>query len=539
MSDPFTRLPDMADIISKTSPMGVQTETHLLKPGRLADWIVRNSTWLGWAIIALACAVRVYFAASCCLNPDEAQHFDAARPNTLYGVFLASHRLAHPPLFVFLLHFVLLAGRSELWIRLPSLAGGTAALWLTFAWLRRALGALPAFAGLIFLSVSPAAISASTEVRQYGLLLCFICGALYSSQRLFSERSARWATIHGLCLLGALLTHYTATIAIFSIEVYVLCRYLVDRLPRKAFLVLLFTQVVLAAALAWLYFSYVRHAEVFGAQSMAYLNSLYYIPGAESRAHFLSRATTSTFAYLVSQQRAVRSLILAFCLGVVSLVASKRKETMLLALAVGTTFALGYGMALFHIFPFAGSRHQTYLLPFIALSYAALLRTIPARYSVAVLAACLAFAPVWVRWNPPDNNRAIVPIENARETAEYIERTVPTGAPLFVDDETRYVLDYYLGRNDPALDRIGNRSNSALQGHQLISESSFGWALHPIDALQKVDEAANARGIAPRTDLWMVSDPWPFPPLGPQIRSGSARTVRVFGEFSVISSQSE
>ena len=62
--------------------------------------------------------------------------------------------------------------------------------------------------------MSPAALSASTEVRQYGLLLFFICGALYATERAFAERSTCWAIIQGLCLLGATLSHFTAPVVI-------------------------------------------------------------------------------------------------------------------------------------------------------------------------------------------------------------------------------------------------------------------------------------------------------------------------------------
>jgi predicted membrane-bound mannosyltransferase len=144
---------------------------HPAEASRIEAWVITNSSWLALGIIALAFAIRLVYAGSCYLNPDEAEHFGAARLSSWFETYKAALMLAHPPLFILILHGTLILGRSELILRLPSLVGGTAALGLAFLWLRRCVGEIAAFAGLGFMAFSPAAISASTEVRQYGLLL--------------------------------------------------------------------------------------------------------------------------------------------------------------------------------------------------------------------------------------------------------------------------------------------------------------------------------------------------------------------------------
>ena len=47
-----------------------------------------------------------------------------------------------------------------------------------------------------------------------------------------------------------------------------------------------------------------------------------------------------------------------------------------------------------------------------------------------------------------------MPIGDMTAAIEYIDRMVPRGSLLFVDDETREVLRYYLTRNDRSLDRL-------------------------------------------------------------------------------------
>jgi hypothetical protein len=110
---------------------------------RLEAWVITNSNWLALGIIAAAFAIRLAYAGSCFLNPDEAEHFTAARPTGWPETLKAALMLAHPPLFILVLHVVLFLGRTELILRLPSLAGGTVALGLAFSWLRRSLGESP------------------------------------------------------------------------------------------------------------------------------------------------------------------------------------------------------------------------------------------------------------------------------------------------------------------------------------------------------------------------------------------------------------
>jgi Dolichyl-phosphate-mannose-protein mannosyltransferase len=523
MNQPSTELPALED-----------RTVQRVEPGRLEAWFIRNSQWVALAFTAVGLVVRITYARSCYLNPDEAQHFDAARFNTWYQVFLASHRLSHPPLFIFVLHAVLFLGRSEPFVRLPSLAGGTAALWLTFAWIRRSLGAIPALIGLLFMAVSPAAISASTEARQYGLLLFFLCGALYTCERMFAERSLRWALFHGLFLLGALLSHFTALVIICSIDLYVLLRCILDRMPRRMVWILLANQVLLAGVFAWLYLSYVHNAQVLNSQSMSYLRNLYYMPGQETVLHFSKRAILSTFSYLVSQRLAIRSLTLAYFAAVITLLVSRNKTTRLLAVLILATFLTGFVGAVCQVFPFAGSRHQTYLLPFLAIGFAALCRWVPARFSPVLVVVAMALSPTWLIRNLPDNNRSIMPIEDERSAVDYIHRTVPPGAPLFMDDATWYVFSYYLGRNDPALDMDANRAKRSVDGHLMISPRSFGWILKAPNAVDQVNEAAKA--LAPPTagSLWIVSDTWPDPALGPRLPAARVQTMQAFGEISVI-----
>jgi len=294
---------------------------------RLEAWVVKNSSWLALGIIAVGLAMRLAYSASCYLNPDQAAHFSAARPSSWLEAYEASRMLTHPPLFILVLHGMLFLGRTELVLRLPSVVGGTAALWLTFAWIRRSLGTTPALAGLGFIALSPSAISASTEIRQCGLLLCFICGALYATERAFGERSTRWAIVQGLCLVGALLTHYTAIVVLVSLGSYVLLRSILDAVPRRILFTFCMSQLVLATLLGWLYFGHVRPSIPFGsAARTGYLRQYYYAEARETPLGFAWRAFSGTFSYAVGSRRLAFLFMLVFLAGLAAMLAGRTKH---------------------------------------------------------------------------------------------------------------------------------------------------------------------------------------------------------------------
>jgi uncharacterized membrane protein len=517
---------------------------------RIGTWAIKNSSWLALGIMAAAFAIRLAYAGSCYLNPDEASHFDAARPSSWIETYKAAFRLAHPPLFILVLHGILFLGRSELILRLPSLVGGTAALWLTFAWIRHSLGEIPALAGLGFMALSLAAISASTEVRQYGLLLCFVCGALYATERTLNTRSTIWAIVQGLFLLGALLTHYTAIVVLLSLGLYVLLRSLLDGVPRRILFTIGVSQLVLATVLSWLYFGHVRRSIRFGPgssmdyleHSMDYLQHYYYAGANETPLAFTRRALSGTFSYAVGAPAPHLAFLfmLVFLAGLAGLATGRTKAPRLLAVLVISPFVVGFAAAVAQVFPFGGSRHQTYLLPFLAAGISAALAYLQRRWAVPLLLVGVVIAPLWITRALPDNNTRALPIGDMTAAIEYIGRIVPRGAPLFVDWETMQVLRYYLTRNDTSLDTLRSEAGSEagveerLGGYRVVVPRETMWAFRPDEALEQVNESARALGVPPGDPLWVVSAAWLEPSLASRLPPGGGRDVKEFGRISVI-----
>jgi hypothetical protein len=162
--------------------------------------------------------------------------------------------------------------------------------------------------------------------------------------------------------------------------------------------------------------------------------------------------------------------MLIFVAGLAGLLTGRTKAPKLQALLVISPFVVGFIAALFRVFPFAGSRHQTYLLPFLAAGISAAFAWLPRGRAVPILLLGAVVAPFWAIHSSPENDARVMPISAMTAAISYIGRTVPRGTPLFADDMTRDVLRYYLSRNDKALDivRVEEGAEEWLGDHRFV-----------------------------------------------------------------------
>jgi len=170
---------------------------------------VRGRGALLLVLLTLGFALRFWNAAYRFLNADEALHYLLSVQSSLAAAYRASFTTVHPPLLIIFLHYWGMLGRSELFLRLPSVIAGTTFCWVIFCWLRRETNYSTALIGLTLLLFSPALILLSAEVRQYDFLLLFCASSLYFLDRAISENSASMMLVSLLLLYLALLTHYS------------------------------------------------------------------------------------------------------------------------------------------------------------------------------------------------------------------------------------------------------------------------------------------------------------------------------------------
>jgi hypothetical protein len=391
------------------------------------------------------------------------------------------------------------------------------------------------------MAISPAAISASIEVRQYGLLLFFVCGSLYATERALAERSSFWAIVQGLFLLAALLTHYTAVVVIAALGIFVLVQGLFGGVPRRVFVTFALSQIALATVLCWLYFARIRHSIWLRPGALDYLQSNYFSKTSETAYGFAWRSISKTFLYAVGGHRAASLAILVFLAGIAAILMARTKSGRAMAILVVAPFVLGFVCGAYRIFPFAGSRHQTYIIPFIAAGLSAALAWVPRRLAVPLLLLGAIFAPFRVATALPDNNGTIMPKAEMTKAIDYIVQTVPRGTTIFVDEGTRFVLTYYLGRNDASLvaSPAGQGFQEWLGGYRVVSPRKDVWSFRGDEVLKQVSDASRTLGVPQGDSLWVVSAAfWGDPSLASRLPAEKDVDVTEFGRISVIKMRS-
>jgi 4-amino-4-deoxy-L-arabinose transferase-like glycosyltransferase len=133
-----------------------------------------------------------------------------------------------PPLFYLLLSPVPL--RDEVWIRLPALLAGIAAVPVLYAIVRPLAGTRAALLAGLALAVGPYAVSYSNFGRAFTLATLGMLVALWGAARLAQGRDRRWWWVYGLGAVGALYSQYFAALFLVAL----VGALLVVRRPRRA-----------------------------------------------------------------------------------------------------------------------------------------------------------------------------------------------------------------------------------------------------------------------------------------------------------------
>jgi uncharacterized membrane protein len=316
-------------------------------------------------VVALGLVARMLAARGAYLMPDEALHLEVAGARTLAETYARSRTTAHPPLFMFLLHFWKPLSASEWQSRLLPVAIGGPFLWAAYRWIRRLFGTSAALATLVLLAFLPSLVLLSAELRGYALLLWLTAAALGALERALQTRSPLWMAVYGILGGLALLSHYAAVWFIAAAFVYTAVRLRGDRPPGRVVAAWAASEALLAALLVLLYVTHVSRLHGGALETEArtdWLRTSYFHPEREGALEFLGRQTLALFQYFFST-RVGGILALALFLGAVAWLAVKRQPS---AVLLALPFLLAAAAGLADVYPYGGTRHAAGLTLFAA-----------------------------------------------------------------------------------------------------------------------------------------------------------------------------
>lgn len=481
----------------------------------------RPSAW-AYALLAAGLIVRLWHASGTFLNPDEAMHFFSANQISWWLTYKSSLTLYHPPLLILLLHAWRSLGTSELILRLPSILAGTAFCWFLYRWLGMLFEESVAWIGFVFALFLPSSIDLSSEVRQYALLLAFAVASAYWLERALAKNSVPLMLLSAVCLWLAILSHYSAFLLAAALAVYAILRMAQRCPPLRVFAAWEAGQVI---ALGLCYFLYVTHISRLGGRSgagsaagwdMPYLGSSYFVPGKMNPLLFIFARTGGVFQYDFGQSAVGDLAYPLFAAGIILLfrqLALGRSSSRQLGILLSLPFVLNSAAALARLYPYGGTRHSAFLLPFalagvsIALAY-----FIKNRLTLGVVTALLVslLCNIFPSHRAPYMSREEQSSANMTAALDFIRQNVAPGEPIFTDYQTSLMLHYYLCERQPvAMSRsIPGMLSFECGGHRVISADWNTFTFTPRSFADRWQTLVAKYNLPQGSRVWVTQMGW-------------------------------
>jgi hypothetical protein len=484
---------------------------------------------LGRALLLPLCLVaggivpRLILAHETFLNPDEALHYLLSDQSSLAMAYKASLTTAHPPLLVLVLHYWGLLGRSELALRTLALLTGTAFCWMMYLWLRRVADNATALAGLTLFLFAPSLITLSAEVRQYSLLLFFAASSLYFLERALQENSPGTMLLSLCALYLALLSHYSSFIFALAMGVYALMRFLASQ-ERGALLgTWIVGQLGAGTLCAFLIFTHVLRVRRFGLpQGIAdtWLRSSIFHSGEDHFLTFILGRTTRLFRYFFSHGTIGVAALLLFVFAIVLLLHDKRTAESLqkpasrqIAILLALPFLITLGTAIAGIYPYGGTRHDSFLIMFAIPGVSIGLVRLKIRWpwmKPVALAAGLAICNIFSYPPPPYIPRKNQNRKFMREAIRFVRQSVPSGSTVYVDHPGGLLLSYYLCGNSvvPFESQSQAFLTSRCGDYEAVTPARRLWSFDPDTFPGTVQEMRRRHELHPEAQVWIFQSGW-------------------------------
>jgi 4-amino-4-deoxy-L-arabinose transferase-like glycosyltransferase len=497
--------------------MASRTLSQSTSKETLPTWFRQSA--LPGILLLLGLAIRLWFAHSFFLNPDEALHYLLSLQPNLRLTYEATLPTSHPPLYIVFLHYWGYLGHSELFLRLPSVLSATAFCWLVFRWMKLVASDSAALIGLALLLFSPALIYVSTELRQYAFVLFFSAAALYFLEAGLTRDSIPFIAASGTALWLALLTHYSGMLVALTLGCYGLWRFTSDGKRVGLFISWAATQLVALGVAGTLFATQIVQLKARGRFEMAaetYLKRSSFHSGEEHAINFVARATIRLFQYFFSQGAVGVVALVLFISGVVFLVRDRRtnSKSKQLALLAVLPLVVNCLLGLKDVYPYGGTRHSSYLaifvLPVIAIAtdrWKAARSWIKPVTIGAVLLLCNLFpSPTgeYIRHSDQSRKRVLAAVSYLRE------KTAQPGSLIMTDNQGGLLLSYYMcGANVVPFDAMaGHFSQAPCGSSEVFSLDPRQWIFRAKAFPSDMQALASEFNLASGQRVWLFQAGW-------------------------------
>jgi 4-amino-4-deoxy-L-arabinose transferase-like glycosyltransferase len=424
---------------------------------------LRDRRVLLGAIVLVALACRAAGAGDR-LSADEGYSWLVASAHSSHAFLDLLARYENtPPLFYLLLSA--LPHGDEVWLRLPSIVAGVAAVPVLYAAVRALLGTRAALLSALALAVAPYAVSFSNYARGFTLATLGLVLALWAAARLGKGGGPRWWALYATGAVVALYSEYAAALFLVPLA---LALFAVRRQVRT----LGFALAPFLALLPWI--GEIQHSRDFA--GVTKVDPTYPGPSPGSL-----RDTVVALAFGEHGSAAAVGLrwlqFLAIAVVIAGALALVARRSRVAAVLLGGT-AMG-ALVLHALTALVGPdvfapRYMTALIPLGAALVGGAAASVPWRPAVPAVALALLAAGV-----------AVVVQRTGRELEPSYSRARPVvraaGARTVLTNSA--VVEYYLRRPRPVLDRpfgLGTGLERAVRRpYAVVDDSRVGAGARP------------------------------------------------------------
>lgn len=483
----------------------------------------RHERFWTYFLLVAGLLVRIWHASGTFLNSDEVMHFAAANQSSWAQTYRVSLAISHPPLLIFVEHVWRYLGTSELMLRMPSILAGVAFCWSTFRWAQMLFAKSVTWLVYAFVLFLPSSIELSTEIRQYALFLAFAMAAAYLLEYALAKNCGKAMLLSSIALWLAIGSHFSAFLFAPALGIYAIWRML-GQLPRMRVIgTWIAGQLVAFGLCVFLYVTQIRQlSKYFGGQDAtqgwmgnAYLSHSYFVPGKVNPLIFIIGRTVGVFQYIFRQLAVGDIGFLLFIAGVILVFRSRpispRVSSRQLGCFLLLPFAINCAAALVRAYPYGGTRHCCFLLPFgVAGICVALDRLLKARAAAGVVIAvlvsvlCHFTAAKELPYVAPDAQRAA----HMRAAINFIHQ-LPASEPIFADVQTDLLLGHYLCNQHPfSPDRsIAGFVTYECGGHRVIA-STTKYIFTARSFCDQWQDAVTKFHLQPGSKIWVAQMGW-------------------------------
>jgi dolichyl-phosphate-mannose-protein mannosyltransferase len=422
----------------------------------LDRWLVTKLDVPAVIVLLIGLFIRLHLASLTYFDLDEAYHSRLAAP-WFPDLWRTAHEPTHPPLLIFITHFVRKISLSEPALRMVSVVCGTVFPWFVYRWLGLVWTRTAGFVTLVILVFAPMLALLGAVLRQYALGLLLLSVAIYLLELSIRNGSTKHMWGFTAALFLAITAAFPTAFFCGALGLYVLLRFREPTFTRWPKLVWAFSQVLALAAYAHFLFNQILeirrgHQELIH-DDEAYFSGMFPEDGADPIAFIINGALHQFNLAFQTEPMPQWGLVL-FALGLGLVLWSGRNQGWLRALAlltlIVTPFVLTCAASFTNTYPWGSTRQNAFLIVSVAIAVGIAVDFLLRHRLIPVVLISALIVPPWIQ-NAPDMNQTRTEDPNLRsdwhEMLSYLRTEVP-GARLMVDGSLGMVLTHYIAGQD-------------------------------------------------------------------------------------------